>query len=323
MSEGEAAVEAAEIEHVVESPLHAREPFRDAVEHFRTKKAVVTKPGSGTVAPKAAATSVEDIGIVHGGACAGQALWRQGGMRGVLAAPGLIARWALPPRCPGCGAVAEADHRFCGDCWKALRFLGPPWCTSCGEPFDYDRGTDARCGSCLDRPPLHDGARAAVAYGEVARRVALRLKYGGRTAFAETVARPMMRLLPHGAELLVPVPLHRWRLWSRGFNQAALIARAVSRATGVPTEPMLLERTRATPVLRGLGPRERAKAVGGAFRVVDRGKAAVHGKNVVLIDDVHTSGATADACTRALRKAGAARVSVLCWARVLSGEPHD
>jgi ComF family protein len=241
----------------------------------------------------------------------------------MAAAPKLIARWALPPRCPGCGAVAEADHRFCGACWSTLRFLGPPWCASCGEPFDLDRGPDARCGACLDSPPLHDGARAAVAYGEIARRVALRLKYGGRTAFAQTVARPMARHLPEGTDLLVPVPLHRWRLWSRGFNQAALIAGAIARVSGVPADPMLIERTRATPVLRGLGARERAKAVSGAFRVTDRGKTAVRGKRLALIDDVHTSGATADACTRVLRKAGAARVSVLCWARVLSGEPHD
>src|SRR5690606_24982183 len=142
--------------------------------------------------------------------------------------------------CPGCGAVAEADHRFCGECWGSLRFLGPPWCAACGEPFEVDRGADARCGACLDRPPRHDGARAAVAYGAVARRVALRLKYGGRTAFAETVARPMARLLPEGADLLVPVPLHRRRLWARGFNQAALIAAALSRASGVPGDAMLL-----------------------------------------------------------------------------------
>jgi ComF family protein len=235
----------------------------------------------------------------------------------------LAARWALPPRCPGCGAVAEADHRFCGACWGKLRFLGPPWCAACGEPLDYDRGADARCGPCLDRPPLHDGARAAVAYGEIARRVALRLKYGGRTAFAETVARPMARLVPEDAELLVPVPLHRWRLWSRGFNQAALIARAIGRTSGVPADAMVLGRMRATPVLRGLNPRERAKAVAGAFRVTERGQEAVRGKRIVLIDDVHTSGATADACARVLRKAGAARVNVLCWARVLSGEAHD
>ena len=165
--------------------------------------------------------------------------------------------------------------------------------------------------------------RAAVAYGDVARTVALRLKYGGRTAFAETVARQMARLMPEGAELLVPVPLHRWRIWSRGFNQAALIARALTRATGVANDPMLLLRARATPVLRGMGARGRAKAVAGAFRTRSNAGERLGGKAVVLIDDIHTSGATSDACTRVLLQTGAASVTILCWARVLDPAVDD
>lgn len=227
---------------------------------------------------------------------------------------------ALPPRCPGCGAVTREAHRFCAVCWRGLRFLGPPWCAACHAPFPYDRGEGALCGDCLAGPPRHAGVRAAVAYGEVARRVALRLKYGGRTALAETVARPMARLLPADADLLVPVPLHRGRLWSRGFNQAALIARALERASGAPADLFALERRRATPVLRGLGARQRAAAVKGAFVVPEARRPMLRGKRVVLIDDVHTSGATADACTGALLRADAASVTILCWARVLDGE---
>jgi ComF family protein len=222
-----------------------------------------------------------------------------------------LADFALPPRCPGCGAVTGADHRFCASCWGSLRFLGPPWCAACNSPFAYDRGEDARCASCVANPPRHAGVRAAVAYGDVARTVALRLKYGRRTALAETVGRQMVRLLPSDAELLVAVPLHRWRLWSRGFNQAALIAAALTRATGVPNDPLLLRRTRATPPLRAMGARARARAVAGVFRVADPA-ARVKGKKVVLIDDIHTDG-----CTRALLRAGAAKVTILCWARVL------
>ena len=179
------------------------------------------------------------------------------------------------------------------------------------------------CGACHQKPPRHAGVRAAVAYGDVARTVALRLKYGGRTAFAETVARQMARLMPDGADLLVPVPLHRWRIWSRGFNQAALIARALTHATGVANDPLLLLRARATPPLRGMGARGRAKAVAGAFRVQPSAKHALKGKAVVLIDDIHTSGATSDACTRALLQAGAASVTILCWARVLDPAVDD
>ncbi len=172
----------------------------------------------------------------------------------------------------------------------------------------------------MAEPPPHDGVRAAVAYGEVARDVALKLKYSGRLACAETMARAMGRLLPEGAELLVPVPLHRWRIWSRGFNQAALIADSLGRKYALPVEKQLLLRTRATPVLRGLGARGRAKAVQGAFALTADAKAKLAGRTVVLVDDVHTSGATGAACARALKRGGAAKVILLCWARVLEGE---
>ncbi|HEX4693881.1 ComF family protein [Sphingomonas sp.] len=225
---------------------------------------------------------------------------------------------ALPPRCPGCGAVVRGDHRFCVDCWGSLNFLGPPWCATCSAPFAIDRGPDAQCGACLEHPPRHAGARAAVAYGPVARTLALRLKYGGRLAFATTAARLMARHMPGDADVMVPVPLHRWRLWGRGFNQAVLIANALVRETGVPHDPLALRRGKRTPALRGMNARQRRTAVSGAFTVARRLDSA----HVVLIDDVYTSGATADACTRALLKAGAAKVTILCWARVV-GDSFD
>jgi ComF family protein len=118
--------------------------------------------------------------------------------------------------------------------------------------------------------------------------------------------------------ILIPVPLHRWRIWKRGYNQSALIASSLARRTSRTAELDLLRRVKATPVLRGLGRRERALAVRGAFAVTDRGKARVKGRTAILVDDVYTSGATANACAKALRRAGAARVEILCWARVLS-----
>ncbi len=229
---------------------------------------------------------------------------------------------ALPPRCPGCGAVTEADHRFCATCWGGLELLGPPWCAGCALPFEIDRGADALCGACLADPPPYQGARAAVAYGPVARTVALRLKYAGRTAFAETAAALMARLVPADADLLVPVPLHRWRLWGRGYNQAALIADALAARSGVQSAKSMLLRRRATPVLRGMGRRGRTKAVKGAFAL--KPAAMLSGKHVVLIDDVFTTGATAAACARILRRGGADRVSLLAWARVLDEDrPSD
>ncbi|WP_022687263.1 ComF family protein [Sphingomonas phyllosphaerae] len=227
---------------------------------------------------------------------------------------------ALPPRCPGCGGTVAGQGRFCAACWASLRFIGPPWCAGCNIPFDHYRGPDSRCAACLADPPVHGGVRAAVAYGPVARTVALRLKYGGRTAYADAAARLMLRHVPDAATLLIPVPLHRRRLWWRGYNQAALIATAIARLSDLPVDVRALERHRATPPLRNRSPRERRATVAGAFRVSDAGRAAVRGHAVVLVDDVHTSGATADACVRVLAAAGAASVTILAWARVLADD---
>lgn len=230
---------------------------------------------------------------------------------------GGIIDFALPPRCPGCGAVTAGDHQFCADCWGRLDFLAAPACRTCGEPIGLIEEAGAQCAECLADPPAIDAMRAAVAYGAIARALALRLKHARRPGIAITMARLMRRHLDGSdAPLLVPVPLHRWRIWRRGFNQSALIAHALARDAGCTVAVDALVRSRQTPVLRGLGAAARARAVRGAFRVGDAGRAAIKGRRIVLIDDVHTSGATADACARALKKAGAARVDLLCWARV-------
>ncbi|HEX8126677.1 MAG TPA: ComF family protein [Allosphingosinicella sp.] len=233
-----------------------------------------------------------------------------------------ILDFALPPRCPGCGAITGEPHRFCLDCWRSLAFLAEPCCARCGLPFAYLTSGEASCGSCLADPPPFDRLRAAVAYGEVSRQVALKLKYSGRPGLAETLAHFMLRHVgeAEGAPILVPVPLHRWRIWKRGYNQAALIASSLSRRSALPVELDLLVRTRATPPLRGLGRRERSLAVRGAFAVPAGARGRLSGKPVLLVDDVYTSGATAAACARALKRAGAASVDVLCWARVVPVE---
>lgn len=228
--------------------------------------------------------------------------------------------FALPPRCPGCGAIAGEPHRFCVDCWRSLAFLGEPCCMRCGLPFEYGGEAEAECGRCLADPPPFDRLRAAVAYGEVSRAVALKLKYSGRPGLAEILAHFMLRHVGEGEgnALLVPVPLHRWRIWTRGYNQAALIASSLSRRSGLPAELDLLRRIRATPPLRGLGRRERALAVRGAFRVPPAARPRLARRRIILVDDVYTSGATASACARVLKRAGAASVEILCWARVVA-----
>ena len=234
-----------------------------------------------------------------------------------------VVDFALPPRCPACGTIVPEPNLFCLPCWQSLAFLAEPCCARCGLPFDYEEAPEAECGRCLAERPPFERLRAAVAYGETARSVALKLKYSGRPGIAETLARFMLRQLPFVAgeardsPLLVPVPLHRWRLWKRGYNQAALIASALSRRSGIPAELDLLCRTRATPPLKGLGRRERALAVRGVFAVPKPLRERLSGRHVILVDDVFTSGATAASCARTLRRAGARSVAVLTWARVV------
>lgn len=226
----------------------------------------------------------------------------------------MILDFALPPRCPGCGTITAEVDLFCETCWQAVEFLGGG-CRTCGLPLE---ATEAEtCGACLAEPPAPDRIRSAVAYGETARSLVLRLKYGRKTALARTMASYMRRPLGELAEdaLLVPVPLHRRRLWGRGFNQAALIASALAKVQGRQTDAMLLRRTRHTPRLKGMSVSERKRAVQGAFAL--REGRDVSGRHIILVDDVYASGSTAAACARLLKRKGAARVELLTWARVV------
>ncbi len=223
--------------------------------------------------------------------------------------------FALPPRCAGCGTIVSDTHSFCADCWTQLDFLGSGGCDTCGLPL---QATESQlCASCLAKPPRLARTRAAVAYDELSGSLAMQLKYGRKVAVAKTMARYMEPLVGEVSPdaLLVPVPLPRMRLWSRGFNQSALIAHELSRRLRIPADPVVLKRTRRTPPLKGMTPLQRRKTVAGAFQVRD--KAAVTGRSVILIDDVLTTGSTVEACARALQRAGAARIELLAFARVV------
>jgi ComF family protein len=242
-----------------------------------------------------------------------------GDKHGVRASSFLMAPWqtilnfALPPRCCGCGTVVDELHTFCVDCWKSIEFI-QGGCNCCGTPL---AATDSTvCAACLAKAPKIARTRAAVAYDEVTRGLVLRLKYGRKVGLAKTMAHYIAPLLPEGiADVsLVPVPLHPRRLWQRGFNQSGLIAHELSKRTGMAVENLLV-RTKRTPPLKGLTRRQRRRAVAGAFAV--RPAANIKGRTVVLVDDVLTTGSTAEGCARALLRAGAGRVEFVSWARVL------
>lgn len=226
----------------------------------------------------------------------------------------------LPPRCLACAAPVDRQGGLCGHCWAGLSFITTPCCARCGLPFTHDLGRDAMCAACAAAEPAFTRARAALVYDDASRPLILAFKHADRTRsagpFGAWMARAGVELLAD-ADLIVPVPLHRRRLAHRLYNQSALLAQAIARASGVAWDPLVLARRRATPSQAGLGRLGRARNVAGAFAVRPGRRGAVAGRRLVLVDDVLTTGATVDACARALLRAGASRVDVLTLARVV------
>jgi ComF family protein len=227
---------------------------------------------------------------------------------------------ALPPLCPSCREPVGDGAGLCAPCWSKLSLIERPFCEKLGIPFTYDPGPGVYSMQAIANPPAYARARAAVRYDEVARTLVHALKYGDRLDLAPTMARWMARagadLLPD-ADLIVPVPLHWRRLWARRFNQSAALSGFISGQAGPPVNITALKRAKATPQQVGLSRTARAANVQGAFRIDAPGKAEIKRKHILLVDDVLTSGATVDACARALLRAGARQVDVLVFARVV------
>jgi ComF family protein len=225
-----------------------------------------------------------------------------------------------PPRCPLCGEGLAAQGGLCSECWSRLAIPGEPACALCQRPFGDGSVTDgAICAPCLADPPRHDGIAAGTLYNDASRKLVLAFKHGRRIALAPMLARLVAARLPtlEGDWLAVPVPLHARRLWRRGFNQSALLARELSRIAGTQLLVDGLVRRKPTPVLGGLGRKARARVMSGAIAANERHADRLKGAHVILVDDVLTSGATSAACVGALKRGGAEKVVVACFARVL------
>jgi ComF family protein len=210
----------------------------------------------------------------------------------------------FPPLCIACRTQVAEPGALCAACWQAIQFLDGPMCACCHA-----------------RPPAFDKARAIMRYDEHSRGPILALKHGDRLDLTPGFSRWLDRggrTLLDEADVILPVPLHRSRLWARRYNQSAELARALARRIGKPAIFLVLVRSRSTPSQGEMrSAKARRRNMLGAFKVSARHKSAIAGRNLLLIDDVLTTGATVDACARALKRAGAAKVSVLALARVV------
>lgn len=222
-----------------------------------------------------------------------------------------------PVTCMTCDTRVQASGGLCPDCWSATPFITGAACNLCGVPLPGEADGPARCDDCLTLARPWDEGRAALVYAGGGRRIALAFKHGDRTDMASGLARWMHRAardLVDAETLFVPVPLHRWRLLRRRYNQAALLANELARLSGGTVAPMALRRTRQTAGQDHRSVADRFENMAGAIAVAP--DAQIAGRHVVVVDDVLTSGATMAACADALRAAGAKRVTALVLARV-------
>jgi ComF family protein len=236
------------------------------------------------------------------------------GLRGAI---GII----YPPVCIACQAATGEAQALCATCWGDIGFIERPYCERLGTPFAVDLGDGLLSPAAIADPPVFTRARAVCRFDGTARELVHRLKYGDRIELALTLGRMMAqagRKLLEDAELIVPVPLHRTRLWSRRFNQAAALARVVSNLSGVALSPLALARVKRTRQQIGLTRPQRADNLQGAFKVPAGAKPQIEGRRILLVDDVLTTGSTANAAARALLRAGARDVDILSFARVVT-----
>lgn len=261
-------------------------------------------------------TDTHDAGLVEAVQHAGWLARMRTHFGAALGAAGNV---LAPSLCLACHNRTSTHDALCAGCWQQVAFITPPLCHRLGLPLPFGgEGLQISAAAAADPPP-YDRARAAAVFDGVIREIIHGFKYADRHEARRLLARWMAgagRELLADADVIVPVPMTRWRLMRRQFNQAALLAREISRLSGVPFDPFIVAKTKSTPTQVGSSAAQRATNVAGAFAVRRSARDRVAGRHVVVVDDVITTGATVGACARALRAAGAARVDVLAAAIV-------
>lgn len=226
----------------------------------------------------------------------------------------------FPPQCLNCQCRVPTHGTLCIPCWQQIHFITEPMCECCGLPFDYDIGEGALCGICMNKRPDYNRARAAFRYDEHSRKLITRFKYSDQTQLAKIYGNWLARAgegLLKQSDIIIPVPLHYFRFVHRRFNQSALLAHILSKKTGIKYLPNALIRIRKTTPQTGLTSKQRETNVKGAFSANKRYLEQIKGKNILLVDDVMTTGSTITQCSKVLLKSGAAQVNVLTLARTV------
>ena len=228
----------------------------------------------------------------------------------------------IPLRCVKCGSILGNAEGLCSSCWPLISFITKPYCACCGLPFDFDIEEGALCGACNQENPSYKTARSVFSYTSESKDLILKFKHTDSLHAAPLFASWMARSLENIENpLCMPVPLHWTRLFMRTYNQAALLAREIARLKGWPYVPSCLIRKRRTPSQGHLSKKERIKNVDRAFEVPEAKKSQIVGKTILLVDDVFTTGATLEACSKALLKTGAKEVHALALGRVVKTQP--
>lgn len=232
-----------------------------------------------------------------------------------------LLQFFLPPQCPCCETfLEEGEKGVCPDCLSKIHWIEPPFCSVCGAPFISKEISNHPCGACLRKRKYFTMARALGYYEGPLREAIHRWKYEGKIPlnpiFGEWMAEGFHRYWDsHRIDLLIPVPLHRERLRERGFNQALLLVKELSRRTGIPYRTRVLQKMKPTVPQVNLSGAEREKGVRGSFRRV--GREELEGKSILLVDDVYTTGATGNECSKVLLAGGAERVDLLTLAHAI------